>query len=116
MSDAPVDEEALLDLVDHDSDFLETLVGTFLSDCTEYMDAIRRAVEEEDADTLVREAHGLKGAVANLQARSALQAAKRMEEIGRSHDFERALEALEELEDRIDRLRAALKEILRDLE
>lgn len=116
MSTAPVDEDALLELVDDDVEFLKTLIATFLADCTEYMEGIRRAVGNEDACALVEEAHGLKGAVANLQARPAQLAAQRMEEVGRSNAFEEAPEALEELQNRIDRLRDTLKEIIRDLE
>lgn len=116
MSTAPVDEDALFELVDDDVEFLETLINTFLADCTEYVESIRRAVDDEDARALVEEAHGLKGAVANLQARPAQLAAQRMEEIGRSKAFEEAPEALDELQTRIDRLRNTLKEIVRDLE
>jgi HPt (histidine-containing phosphotransfer) domain-containing protein len=115
MSDTPVDKEALYALVDEDPAFLARLVKTFLADCTTYMDAIRTAVEEEDATTLVEEAHGLKGAVANLQAPSAQQAARRLEEIGRSGDFGDAEAALAALEHEIDRLRTALKEMVDEL-
>lgn len=116
MSTAPVDEDALLELVNDDTEFLETLINTFLADCTEYVEGIRRAVDDEDARTLVEEAHRLKGAVANLQARPARQAAQRMEEIGRSEAFEEAPEALEQLQIRIDHLRDTLEEIVRNLE
>jgi HPt (histidine-containing phosphotransfer) domain-containing protein len=116
MSKAPVDEDALLELVDDDTEFLETLIDTFLADCSEYMESIRQAVDDEDARALVEEAHGLKGAVANLQAQSAQHAARRMEELGRSEDFEKASDAFEELQARVDRLQSALQEIVQDLE
>lgn len=115
MSDDPVDKEALLNLVDEDPVFLETLVETFLADCTTYMDAIRTAVEEEDARTLLKEAHGLKGAVANLQAPAAREAAHRLEHIGRSGSFDDAESALATLETEIDRLRSALIQIVEAL-
>ena len=113
MSDAPVDEDALLELVDEDSAFLETLVNTFLEDCTDYMDNIRRAVDEEDTETLLEEAHGLKGAVANLQAEPARRAAHRMEELGRQDTLDDASDALQDLEQQIERLRAELRELVR---
>lgn len=115
MSDTPVNEDALLELVDQDPEFLATLVQTFLDDCPEYMDSIRRAVAEGDAEALVEEAHGLKGAVANLKAQPARQAAKRMEELGRDGNLDDAPEALEKLEQRIGRLRSALKDLIRKL-
>jgi HPt (histidine-containing phosphotransfer) domain-containing protein len=112
MSDRPVDKEALFNLVDEDPAFLETLIDTFLEDCPLYMDAIRTAVEEEDAVALTEQAHGLKGAVANLHAEPAHEAAHRLEEIGRSGRFEEAASALSVLETEIDRLRAALTEMV----
>lgn len=108
MPDDPVDKEALLDLVDEDLDFLETLVDTFLADCYSYMSSIRTAVEEEDATTLQEEAHGLKGAVANLKAEPAREAARRLEEMGRSATFDEADSTLDQLEDEIERLRTVL--------
>lgn len=114
MSDSAIDEEALLDLVDDDPDFLQTLVQTFLDDCESYMAAIRTAVAEEDAITLKEEAHGLKGAVANLQAASAQEAARRLEEMGRSGTFDDADTALDDLEEEIERLRSALVEMIEE--
>lgn len=114
MSDAPLDKDALFDLVDEDFDFLKTLVETFLDDCENYMAAIRTAVADEDAITLREEAHGLKGAVANLKAEPAREAARRLEEMGRSGTFEEADAALDDLEAEIERLRSALAEIIEE--
>jgi HPt (histidine-containing phosphotransfer) domain-containing protein len=115
MSDTPVDKEALFALVDEDPAFLARLVETFLADCTTYMDAIRTAIEEGDAGTLMEEAHGLKGAVANLQAPSAQKAAHRLEEMGRAGELEGAEAALQSLEHEIDRLRTVLKAMVDEL-
>jgi HPt (histidine-containing phosphotransfer) domain-containing protein len=64
----------------------------------------------------VEEAHALKGAVANLQAEATQEAARRMEKLGRAEAFEKAPDALEELQNRVDRLRDALEEIVQDLD
>lgn len=114
MPDSPVDKEALFKLVDEDPAFLNTLVETFLDDCEVYMAALRTAVEEEDATTLKEEAHGLKGAVANLKAEPAQEAARRLEEIGRSGAVDEADRALDHLETEIERLREALSEMLEE--
>ena len=111
MSDSPVDKEALFDVVDEDPAFLKTLINTFLDDCETYMSALRTAVEEGDEDALEKEAHGLKGAVANLQAEPAREAARRLEELGRSGAVGEADRALDRLETEIDRLRSALVEM-----
>lgn len=114
MSDKPVDKEALFDIVDKDPVFLESLIETFLTDCSVYMEAIRAAVEEGDAATLTEEAHGLKGAVANLQAKPAQEATRRLEEMGRSGELDGAASALDNLEVEIERLRAVLKEMVQE--
>lgn len=114
MSDPPVDKQALRDLVDNDSAFLKRLIETFLDDCEAYLVALRTAVKEEDPATLQKEAHGLKGAVANLKAEPAQEAARRLEEIGRSGAMEEADRSLDRLETEIDRLRSVLAEMVED--
>lgn len=114
MSDPVVDKEALLELVDNDPEFLDHLIQTFLDDCTTYMESIREAVEKGDADGVAREAHGLKGAVANLQAKPAQKAARRLEHLGRTGAMDEAPAALEELEEKVGRLVTILKQIRRN--
>ncbi|PSQ96940.1 MAG: Hpt domain-containing protein [Bacteroidetes bacterium SW_9_63_38] len=114
MSDSPLNEDALLALVDGDSEFLGSLVDTFLRDCSSYLNDIRTAVEEDDADALQQEAHGLKGAAANMQADAAQAAARRLEDIGRTGDLARAPDALAQLEEEVERLEPALKALVDD--
>jgi len=109
MSNSPIDEDALLDLVDGDRDFLGSLVETFRTDCAAYLDAIRAAVDAGDAEALRREAHGLKGAAANMQAEAVRAAAHRLEELGRAEGLDQASQALQRLEAAVDRLMPALE-------
>lgn len=115
MPDAPIDREALLDLVDEDPVFLKTLIETFLAECSTYMDNMRAAISEKNGPTLWKEAHGLKGALANLKAESAREAARRVEAAGRSGAFDEAEQAFEGLEENVERLRKELEGIARDL-
>jgi HPt (histidine-containing phosphotransfer) domain-containing protein len=115
MADSPIDKDALFELVDEDPEFLGSLVDTFLRDCTAYMDDIRTAVEQGDAEALRREAHGLKGASGNMQAEGTEGAARRLEDIGRSGDLEQAPEALRELEEEVDRLIPALESLVEEV-
>lgn len=116
MSRSPVDPDALIELVDQDVELLEALVNAFLKECPDYLEAIRAAVTEENAEALQREAHKLKGAVGNLRAGPALEATQRLEEIAESEDFEEAGTAFEALEKEIHRLRSALVELQRECE
>ncbi|MFO8099299.1 MAG: Hpt domain-containing protein [Salinibacter sp.] len=116
MSSSPLNQSALLDTVDGDADFLGTLVETFLDDCPAYLAAIRTAVDEEDAEALIQEAHSLKGTLGLLHATPARRAAKRLEELGRTERLDEAPEALDALTDALDRLRPALREMVENVQ
>jgi HPt (histidine-containing phosphotransfer) domain-containing protein len=112
MPEAPVDREALLELVDRDTVFLERLIKTFRDDCEDYLQDIRVAIRRGDAETLTDEAHGLKGAAAHMQAEPARAAARRLEELGRAGELEQAPDTFRRLETAVDRLIPALEEMV----
>ena len=109
MATPAVDRDALIELLDGDPGLIVTLIDSFLTDCPDYMDAIREAIEDEDAAALEREAHGLKGAAGRLRAHPASEAAQALEEMGHAENFAEAEAALETLEAEIDRLTDALR-------
>lgn len=111
MSRPPVDTDALLSLVDDDSDLLRSIIDAFLEECSGHMEALRAAVAEEDAEALQREAHSLKGSTGNLRAEPTHEVATKLEQIGERNDFHEAEEALAALEREIERLQDALVEI-----
>lgn len=104
MATPALDRDALIELLDGDPGLIVTLIDSFLTDCPDYMDAIRDAIEDEDAAALKREAHGLKGAAGSLRARPASKAAQVLEEMGHAGDLADAEAALDTLEAEIDRL------------
>jgi HPt (histidine-containing phosphotransfer) domain-containing protein len=112
MPDAPVDRDALLDLVNEDTVFLEKLIGTFRRDCKTYLQNIRTAIDRGDADALVEEAHGLKGAAAHLQAEAVRTAAHRLEELGREGDLDPAPKHAFRLEQAVDRALPTLEDMV----
>ncbi|MFB6247190.1 MAG: Hpt domain-containing protein [Salinibacter sp.] len=114
MSDAPVDREALLDLVDRDMVFLERLIEMFREDCKAYLRDIRAAIDRGDAETLTDEAHSLKGAAAHLQAEAVRSAARRLERLGRAEDLGPAPDTFRRLEAAVDRLLPALEDMIDD--
>jgi len=114
MSDAPVDREELLDLVDDDTDFLKQLLETFRRDSRTYLQNIRAAIERGDAESVATEAHGLKGAAAHLQAEAVRAVARRLEQLGRNDELDRAPEHACRLERAIERVLAALGEMVED--
>lgn len=113
MPSSAVDHDALIALLDGNPDLIVTIIDSFLDDCPDYMDAIRKAVEEENPKILEQKAHGLKGAAGSLRANPASEAARVLEEIGRSEDFSEAETALDSLEEEVDRLKEDLRTLRR---
>ena len=109
MPSPAVDRDALVELLDENADVIVTIIDSFLDDCPDYVKSIRRAVENEDPETLKQEAHGLKGATGSLRAEPASEAAQALEEIGHSGDFSEAETALDTLGKEIDRLKDDLR-------
>ncbi|WP_263785723.1 Hpt domain-containing protein [Salinibacter grassmerensis] len=113
MATPAVDRDALVELLDGNPSVIVTLIDSFLNDCSDYMNAIRNAVENEDAEALEREAHGLKGAAGSLRASPSSEAAQALEEMGHAEDFTGAEAALGTLEAEIDRLKDELRALKR---
>lgn len=103
-----LDHDDLIELLDGDPELIVVIVDSFLDDCPDYMEAIREAVKDRDAETLKRAAHGLKGATGSLRARSACETVSALEEMGRSGDFAEAESTLEMLEREIESLKEEL--------
>jgi len=73
----------------------------FMDDHPALLDLLRRSISEGDCMKLVKAAHTLKGAVANFSAERAYNAARMLEEIGRSSSLDLADEAFAVLENEI---------------
>lgn len=79
------------------------------------MDEIRNAVTEKDSGLLERSAHALKSSVGNFSATRAMEAAHRLEVLGREGKVESAGEALGQLEQEMEGLQSALDQMLGSL-
>ena len=108
------DKEAALERVSGDAALLNELAGLFLDECPKHLTEIRRALDERDAARLARAAHTLKGSVGAFNADGAFDAARRMEEVGRHQDWNRADRAWVDLDGAVGRLRSALSELTQD--
>jgi PAS domain S-box-containing protein len=102
------DHEALLTRVADDQDLLREIVGLFLAEAPELMQAVRESVERRDSSSLQRSAHTLKGSVANFGAKGAYEIALKLETMGRTGDLSRASAMLAELEAAVSRLESEL--------
>jgi two-component system, sensor histidine kinase and response regulator len=81
---AGIDREVALSRVGGDAELLKEIAQLFIDDYPRAMEDIRQAADRGDAKSLERSAHGLKGSVANFGAPSAVEAARKLESMGRA--------------------------------
>ena len=104
------DPTAALNSLEGDNELLHEIAGIFLAQAPQHMEKIRAAVADRDPKLLERAAHGLKGAAANLLAQGVVNAAGKLEEIGRAGYVAGSQQGLDILEEELQKLQAALGE------
>jgi HPt (histidine-containing phosphotransfer) domain-containing protein len=107
-----IDREALLDRVDNDMEFLAETVEMLEEDGPDLLAQIRDAIEANDSEALSVAAHTYKGMVANFCADSTVEAALKLEMMGKDGELTGASEALAVLEGLARQLATALQELL----
>jgi CheY-like chemotaxis protein len=100
-----------LERIGGDQQLLRDLCHIFLEESPKLMAKLRQAVAVGDCDALMRAAHNLKGESSYLGAGRTSQAARQLEEMGRTQDLSHAGNTLTELEREISTLRDELKEL-----
>ncbi len=102
------DLEALLARVEDDWDLLLEMVDLYLGSSPKLLAEMSETLEHGDLVGLERLAHGLKGALQNISALSAAEAAADLEEMGRRGNVAAAAASLARLEAESIRLRRVL--------
>jgi PAS domain S-box-containing protein len=92
-------------------DILPELLETFQSDVLPRLAAMRVAVSNGDRESLVRAAHGVKGAAGNIGGRRLAELCHQLEEQGRAGSVERADALFPEVEAEYWKLCAALERV-----
>ena len=106
----PVDRSVLEGLCELGGEgFLAKLAQSFSEDVPSQLEAMRKAVEGDDASAVEHIAHTLKGACANMGALRMVTTCAELEDAGRSGDFSRAPVLTEQLEAQFGRVRPALE-------
>jgi CheY-like chemotaxis protein len=104
------DPAVALESLDGDFDLLREVIGISFTQFTKHMQNIRDGVAKEDPKLVERAAHSLKGTAANLLAADVMEAASRLEEMGRARSLAGSAEALQSLEEELSKLQLALGE------
>jgi PAS domain S-box-containing protein len=97
-----------------DRTLLAEIARLFLDGLPGRMRDVRQAVSAGDGQAIERAAHSLKGALGNLGAPAAFEAAHRLEELGQKKRLARAHASCADLERELKRLRKALAPIARE--
>lgn len=103
-----LNRQIALERVGGDEELLREIARLFLDECPRLMGHIREAIDAGDTRRLEREAHSLKGSVANFGAEPVVQAALALEVIGRSGNLSDAQEGFRQLSQSVDVLRPEL--------
>ncbi|MYK97298.1 MAG: response regulator [Gemmatimonadetes bacterium] len=111
---APVDWEKAVAQVGGDVAVVAELAGLFLAECPKLETGIREAVDGGNAADLRRHAHTLKGSAGVFKAETVVDAAQRLEKMGRDGDMDNAEAALSALALELDRLKPVLAERVAD--
>jgi PAS domain S-box-containing protein len=100
--------EAALNRVEGDRELLQQMIELFTNQAGSLRAEIRACLDRQDGPGLERAAHKLKGSIGNFGADAAVEAARRLEIMGRSVNFTHCQEAWADLEREMDRLDQAL--------
>jgi CheY-like chemotaxis protein/HPt (histidine-containing phosphotransfer) domain-containing protein len=95
-----------------DRELLAEISRLFVDDAPAHLASIRAAIDGCDGEALRRAAHALKGAAANFDATSLVDAARSMEDVGRTGDFDEYEPAWRTLTIETARLVTMLRELV----
>jgi two-component system, sensor histidine kinase and response regulator len=102
------DEAAALESFGGDMEFLIEIMHLFFDDCPRLLAELDGAVNQSDASALRRLGHTIRGVAGNFSMTAVVDAAARLETMGKLEELGTARTTLTELRDAIDRVRPAL--------
>jgi HPt (histidine-containing phosphotransfer) domain-containing protein len=114
MAESVVDREAILVLLNNDTELLKEIVELFLTDYPGMMEAIRTAVAARDPVRLEKAAHILKGSIGNFGAARAVEVAQELETMGRQKVLDGVTEAHSRLEQEVLLVSTSLEKIKKE--
>jgi HPt (histidine-containing phosphotransfer) domain-containing protein len=106
-----LDREVALSRVGGDVELLKEIAVLFLENYEAWLGELREAAARGDAKVVESTAHGLKGSVANFGAQAAVEAALRLEALGRGRDLTEVSRSLAALESALAALRPELESL-----
>jgi HPt (histidine-containing phosphotransfer) domain-containing protein len=105
----PIDIPSALERIGGDESFLFDLVNIYVEDFIAKYEKLRKAVKEEDFETIKDVGHNLKGSSANLSLPLLQEISYQIETAGRDRDLDKSRKQLMLLEQEFQRLRNFLR-------
>ena len=102
------DKASLLDRLMGDKELANEILAGFLEDVPRKFSALKEAIEKRDASSVIREAHTLKGASADVGGKALLETTLEIEKAGEAGDLETVKACMPELETQFERLKEAM--------
>lgn len=102
---SPLDLTELNERFEGDDEFIQEMLYLFLDESPPLVTGIQHAIKAKDAEKLAFQAHGLKGASANIGAFQVKALAAALDEKGQQKDLTDAEQLLEQLQGAMVQLR-----------
>ena len=112
MSDASFEKDELLEECEGDMQVLARWVEIFDRDYRDRMPRLQAAVQAGDCETMMQEAHALKGGIGTFFAKAAYETAYKLELLGRNAEPANAEATFQQLECEIKSLRDELGKLV----
>ena len=109
-----VDFEAAKSRISGGPEAVKKLALTLMEECSKLLSELHQAMQDQDAATVERAAHTLKGSAGIFAAKRVVAAAERMEQIGRAGKIDEAGQMFPELQEEVDRLMESIESVLND--
>ena len=106
--DLPIDWEHLHQLSEDNPEFELELLQIFVEDTQSHLEIVKVAIEKSEFQQIVREAHHLKGASANVGATAMYLAAETLEQLASISERRGTTKLIEDLEEFVKRIQAFL--------
>jgi PAS domain S-box-containing protein len=105
----PIDFPQALQEFSGNKRLLSNILNQFIKQVESQLPLLNKAIQDNDSETLWKEAHKIRGGAANLSALPLTKAAERLENAGKSGRVDAAKEILEEFEKEFNRLKDVLR-------
>lgn len=109
LADEVFNKATALSYVEGRMELLVKLSAQFINDYPEQLSKIQKAIQNKDIKALKHAVHAIKGAVGNLCAPAAFNAAQRLERIGKEENMVHMEDAFNGLQKEIESLKQTLK-------